>query len=166
MAGLALAGIAGCRGFTTWYLAEYPLTPSGHPPTIAPTLPPGTAVALAVLLAGGLWLALRPPPWLLPDRPARRFGIAMAVAMVAGFVLTWRLGLAGVDLADAGMISYLLFATPSVVLVGPWPLACSAPPPAALRAAGGPASRPEHDPLRRGVGRPRLSTDRHAARHG
>jgi drug/metabolite transporter (DMT)-like permease len=74
-----------------------------------------------VLLAGGLWLALRPPPWLLPDRPARRFGIAMAVAMVAGFVLTSRLGLAGVDLADAGMISYLLFATPSVVLVGPGP---------------------------------------------
>jgi hypothetical protein len=64
----------------------------GSPATIAPTLPPGTAVALAVLLAGGLWLALRPPPWLLPDRPARRFGIAMAVAMVAGFVLTSRLG--------------------------------------------------------------------------
>jgi hypothetical protein len=42
----------------------------------------------------------------------------MAVAMVAGFVLTSRLGLAGVDLADAGMISYLLFATPSVVLAG------------------------------------------------
>jgi hypothetical protein len=116
--GLALAGIAGCLGFTTWYLAEYPLTPSGYPPTIAPTLPPGTAVALAALLAGGLWLALRPPPWLLPDRPARRFGIAMAVAMVAGFVLTSRLGLAGVDLADAGMISYLLFAAPSVVLAG------------------------------------------------
>jgi hypothetical protein len=45
VAGLALAGIAGCLGFTTWYLA-------------------------------------------------------------------------GVDLADAGMISYLLFATPSVVLAG------------------------------------------------
>jgi hypothetical protein len=36
IAGLALAGIAGCLGLTTWYLAEYPSTHSGHPPTISP----------------------------------------------------------------------------------------------------------------------------------
>jgi drug/metabolite transporter (DMT)-like permease len=72
----------------------------------------------AVVLAGCLWLALRPPRWLLPDRHARRFGIGMAVALVAGFVLVSRLGLRGVDVADAGMMSYLLFAPPVVVLAG------------------------------------------------
>jgi hypothetical protein len=77
-----------------------------------------TAVVLAVVLAGCLWLALRPPRWLLPDRHARRFGIGMALALVAGFVLVSRLGLRGVDLADAGMMSYLLFAPPVVVLAG------------------------------------------------
>jgi hypothetical protein len=118
VAGLAVVGVAGCLSFTTWYLAEYPLTHSGFPPTISPTLPPGTAVTLAVLLAGCLWLTLRPPRWLLPDRGARRFGAAMALALVTGFVLVSRMGLAGVDLADAGMMSYLLFATPVVVLAG------------------------------------------------
>ena len=118
VAGLALAGVAGTLGLSTWYLAEYPLTPSGFPPTSSPTLSPVTAVALAVLLAGCLWLALRPPCWLLPDRHARRFGAGMALALVAGFVLVSRLGLAGVDLADAGMMSYLLLATPLVVLAG------------------------------------------------
>jgi hypothetical protein len=118
IAGLALAGVAGCLAFTTWYLAEYPSTPSGHPPTISPTLPPATAVALAVLLAGCLWLTLRPPGWLLPERHGRRFGVGAALALVTGFVLVSRLGLRGVDLADAGMMSYLLFATPVVVLVG------------------------------------------------
>ena len=75
-------------------------------------------MALAVLLAGGLWLTLRPPRWLRPDRHARRFGVGMALTLVIGFVLVSRLGLHGVDLADAGMMSYLLFATPLVVLVG------------------------------------------------
>jgi hypothetical protein len=33
VAGLGLAGVAGCVGFTTWYVAEYPLTHQGYPPT-------------------------------------------------------------------------------------------------------------------------------------
>jgi hypothetical protein len=118
IAGLALAGIAGCLAFTTWYLAEYPLVPSGFPPTTSATLRPGAAVALAVLLAGCLWLALRPPRWLLPDRRARLFGVGMALAVVAGFVLTSRLALGGVDLVDGGMASYLVFVPPVVVLTG------------------------------------------------
>jgi hypothetical protein len=69
---------SGPRGAATWYVAEHPLTHQGYPPTISATLPPVTAVVLAVVLAGCLWLALRPPRWLLPDRPARRFGVGMA----------------------------------------------------------------------------------------
>jgi hypothetical protein len=118
IAGLALVGIAACVAFTTWYLAEYPSTYHGLPPTTSATLPPVTAVVLAVALAGCLWLALRPPRWLLPDRYARRFGIGMALTLVAGFVLTSRLALRGVAGLDGGMMSYLLFAPVVVVLAG------------------------------------------------
>jgi hypothetical protein len=118
VAGLALAGVAGCVGFTTWYLAEHPTTPSGHPPVVSATLPPPTAVVLAVGLAGCLWLALTPPGWLVADRHGRRFGVTMALVLVAGFVLVSRLALRGVDGLDAGMMSYLLFAAPLVVLAG------------------------------------------------
>jgi hypothetical protein len=118
VAGLALAGIAGCVAFTAYYLAEYPSTHRGHPPTTAATLPPVTAVVLAVVLAGCLWLALTPPRWLVGDRHGRRFGVGMALALVAGFVATSRLALRGVDLVDGGMMSYLLFAAPVMVLAG------------------------------------------------
>jgi hypothetical protein len=113
VAGLGLAGVAGCAGYTTWYVAEYPLTHHGFPPTTSATLPPVTAV----VLAGCLWLTLRPPRWLLPDRRARRFGVGMALALVAGFVLSSRLGLRGVEL-DTGTMSYLLFVAPLVVMAG------------------------------------------------
>jgi hypothetical protein len=116
--GPALAGVAGCLAFTTWYLAEYPTTQYRFPPTTSATLGTGTAVALAVVLAGSLWLALRPPRWLRPDRHARRFGAGMALAVAGGFVLTSRLGLSGADLIDAGMMGYLLFVPPLLVLAG------------------------------------------------
>ena len=111
IAGLALAGVAACVGFTTYYLAEYPSTRRGSPFVTSVTLPPGTAVVLAVMLAGCLWLALRPPRWLLPDRRARRFGIAMAIALVTGFVLASRL-------EDAGIMGYLLYGSILVLLPG------------------------------------------------
>jgi hypothetical protein len=85
-------------------VAEYPSTYRGHPAIASATLPPATAVVLAAVLAGGLWLALRPPRWLLPDRRARRFGVGMALAGVAGFVATCELGLRGIVM-DAGMMS-------------------------------------------------------------
>jgi hypothetical protein len=38
--------------FTTYYLVEYPTHDRAHPPTIASSLPPVTAVVLAAVLAG------------------------------------------------------------------------------------------------------------------
>ena len=118
VAGLALAGVAGCVAFTTWYLAEYPLTHTGHPATTSATLSPVTSVVLAVVLAGCLWLAVTPPRWLVPDWHARRFGMVMAVAMVAGFVLASRLALRGGGPAAAGMMGFLLVGPLVVVLAG------------------------------------------------
>jgi hypothetical protein len=117
VAGPALAGVAGCLGFTTWYLAEYPSYHQLRRPGMGVSLPPVTAVTLAVVLAGCLWLALRPPRWLLPDRLARWFGVGMALAVVAGFVLASRQELRGAEL-DIGMMDYLLLALPVVLLAG------------------------------------------------
>jgi hypothetical protein len=118
IAGLGMAGIAACVGLTTYYLAEHPSYHRVHRPETAESLPPVTALVLAVLLAGGLWLALRPPRWLLPDRLARRFGVGMAVALAGGFVLVSRLGLRGVAGLDGGLMGYLLAAPTLVVLTG------------------------------------------------
>jgi hypothetical protein len=111
IAGLALAGVAACMAATTYYLAAYPSYRRGHSaPTLA-SLPPVTAVVLAVALAGCLWLAMRPPRWLLPDRHARRFGLGMAIALVTGFVLNARL-------AQSGVMAYLPGGPILVVLTG------------------------------------------------
>jgi hypothetical protein len=138
-AATALAGIAACVAATAYYLAEYPSYNRGHPPTIEVSLPPVTAVVLAVALAGVLWLALRPPRWLVPDRHGRRFGVAMAIVMVAGFLLASRQGLRGDGLTGGGMMDYLLVAPQLVVLpVRRWP-----PRPAGRSARGcGPAPGP------------------------
>jgi hypothetical protein len=77
-----------------------------------------TAAVLAVLLAGCLWLALRPPRWLLPDRHARRFGVGMAVALIAGFVLTTSRQELGDPPGSEGMVFYLLIGPILVVLAG------------------------------------------------
>jgi hypothetical protein len=111
IAGLALAGVAACVAFTTHYLAEYPSYHQGHPPAVAVSLPPGTAVVLAVVLAGCLWPAVRPPRWLLSDRHARSLGAVMAVALAAGLVVTSRL-------EDAGIMGALLLAPILVLLPG------------------------------------------------
>ena len=87
VAGLALAGIAACLAFTVYYLAEHPSYDDRVHRTVAVSLPPVTAVVLAVMLAGCLWLALRPPRWLVPDRLARWFGIAMAVVLVGPLLI-------------------------------------------------------------------------------
>jgi hypothetical protein len=111
IAALALAGIAACVAFTTHYLAEHPSYQQGHPPAVAVSLPATTAVVFAVVLAGCLWLAVRPPPWLLTDRPARSLGTVMAVALAAGLMLTSRL-------QDAGIVGTLLLAPILVLLPG------------------------------------------------
>jgi hypothetical protein len=118
VAGLAVAGVVACLALTVYYLAEHPSYPQKRSLTMAASLPPVTAVTLAVVLAGGLWLALRPPPWLVPDRPGRRFAVAMAALLVAGFLLASRLGLRGVDGPDAGIATYLFLGPILVVLTG------------------------------------------------
>ena len=55
--GVALVGVAACLAVTGYYLAEYPSFPRTRGRGIALSLPPVTA------LAGGVWLALRPPRW-------------------------------------------------------------------------------------------------------
>ncbi|HEX6677519.1 MAG TPA: hypothetical protein VF486_21150 [Actinomycetes bacterium] len=117
IAGLALAGVVACVVATTYYLAEYPSYRGLRPPGVGVSLPPVTAVVLAVVLAGCLWLGLRPPRWLLPDRAARRFGVGMAIALVAGFVLASRQQLRGAEL-DGGVMGYLLSGPILVVLTG------------------------------------------------
>jgi hypothetical protein len=105
---VGLAGVAACIAILGYYLAAYP---ASHRVRLNAanlvSLPPVTAAMLAVVLAGCAWLALRPPRWLLPDRHARRFGVGMAVALVAGFVLTSRQELRGLP-GDAGMMDYAL----------------------------------------------------------
>jgi hypothetical protein len=118
VAGLALAGVAGCVAFTTYYLAAYPSYPRPRPPAVAVSLPPVTAAVLAVLLAGCLGLALRPPRWLVPDRIARRFGVAMAIALVGGFLLDSRLVQPGLDPGSHGMMGYLFNGPLLVILPG------------------------------------------------
>jgi hypothetical protein len=117
-AGLGLAGVGACAAATTWYLAEHPTYARPDSSGAAVSLPPVTAVALATMLAGCLWLALRPPRWLLPDRRARWFGAGMAVALAAGFLLSSRLGLGGQPGWDEGTMGYLLTAPLLVVLTG------------------------------------------------
>jgi hypothetical protein len=118
IAALALVGVAACVGATIYYLAEYPFYPQTRGPAIAPSLPLRTAVVLAVMLAGCLWLALRPPRWLLPDRVGRWFGIAMAVILVAGFLLDSRLVQPGIQRGSHGMMDYLLTFPILVILPG------------------------------------------------
>jgi hypothetical protein len=117
VAATGLVGVAACGAFTVHYLTEYPAYHRVHPPALRVSLPPVTAVVLGVVLAGCLWLALRPPRWLLPDRHGRRFGIAMAVALVAGFVWTSRLEVRDAP-GSAGMMEYLLNGPLLVVLTG------------------------------------------------
>jgi hypothetical protein len=117
LTGLALAGVTACLAFTIYYLAEHPSYDRvGH--AVAVSLPPVTAVVLAAALAGCLALALRPPRWLLPDRKARWFGIAMAVALVGGFLLDARLVQPGLDPGSHGMMEYLLNGPLLVILPG------------------------------------------------
>ena len=115
--GLVLVGIAACLAATIYYLAEHPSYDPLRSNGLVASLAPVTAVVLAVVLTGGGWLALRPPRWLVPDRHGRRLGIAMALVLVAGFVLASRQELRRAEL-DIGMMGYLFLALPVVLLAG------------------------------------------------
>ena len=116
--GLTVAGVAACLATTAYYLAEHPTHPQKGTLATVLSLPPVTAVVLAAVLAGCLWLALRPPHWLVPDRRGRRFGIAMAVLLVSGLVIGSRIGVYSVAGPDGGIGTYLFFATILLVLTG------------------------------------------------
>jgi hypothetical protein len=118
VAVLALVGVAACAVATVYYLAEYPSYPQTRGPAIALSLPPVTAVVLAVVLAGCLWLGMRPPRWLLPDRVGRWFGVAMAILLVGGFLLDSRLVEPGLQRGSHGMVDDLFSGPILVVLPG------------------------------------------------
>jgi hypothetical protein len=117
IAGLTLAGVAACVGFTIYYLAEHPTFERGYPPVTRVSLPPVSAVVLAVVLAGCLWLALAPPRWLRAGWHARRFGVAMAIVLAGGLLLVSRLGQHDISQAG-GVMGYMLFGAVLVVLAG------------------------------------------------
>ena len=117
LTGLALAGVTGCLALTIYYLAEHP-SYGRVGQAVAVSLPPVTAVVLAVTLAGCLAVALRPPRWLRPDRKARWFGIAMTIALVGGFLLDARLVQPDLDPGSHGMMDYLLSGPLLVILPG------------------------------------------------
>jgi hypothetical protein len=105
--------VVGCLVATVYYLAEHPSYDRLRSSGVGMSLPPATAV----VLAGCLWLALRPPRWLVSDRHGRRLGVAMAVVLVAGFVLASRQELRSAEL-DVGVLDYLFLALPVVLLAG------------------------------------------------
>ena len=116
VAGVGLGGVAVCVAYLGHYLATYPAYKARWTAATLVSLPPVTATLLAVVLAGCAWLALRPPRWLRGDRHARRFGVGMAVTLVASFVLLSRQELRG-TLGSAGMIGYVVVA-PIVWVIG------------------------------------------------
>jgi hypothetical protein len=117
LTGLALAGVTACLALTIYYLAEHPSYERAGQ-AVAVSLPPVTAVVLAVTLAGCVALALRPPRWLRPERKARWFGIAMTIALVGGFLLDARLVQPDLDPGSHGMMDYLLSGPLLVILPG------------------------------------------------
>jgi hypothetical protein len=112
----ALVAFAVCVAFTIHYLFQYPFYHQGSPSTAATTLPPATAVVLAAVLAGSVWLAVSPPRSLIRGRHEQRIGVGVALILVAGFLLTSWLNLRGAH--PSGMMDYLLLAPPVVILVG------------------------------------------------
>lgn len=104
VAAVTLAGVAGCIAAAAYVLATHPV-PSAQDPALQ--------VTFAVVLAGGVWLALVPPPGLASSRPARRFGVAMGVALAMGFLLASRFPFE----RSAGILRFL-FVAPVVLLAG------------------------------------------------
>jgi PadR family transcriptional regulator, regulatory protein PadR len=101
-------------------LAEQPATwRYGHELCQQLDLEPGRLYRALMRLADlGLLEAAWESDWLLPDRHARRFGVGMAVALVAGFVLTTSRQELGDPPGSEGMVFYLLIGPLLVVLPG------------------------------------------------
>jgi hypothetical protein len=91
-----LVGVAACVAAT-----GYSLGADG-----SATLESSPAIALAVMLAGCLWLTLAPPRALTTSRLARRAGVGVALAFGAGVFLATRLN----ETNGEGIVGYLLSA--------------------------------------------------------
>jgi hypothetical protein len=108
---VGLVGVAACIAVTGQFLARYPIA--------ALHLQPATALFLAALLAGCVWLTLAPPRWLTTTgRLPRGIAIVAAVALGAGLLVVSRLGLRDVAGLDAGIFGYLFGVPIGVVFAG------------------------------------------------
>lgn len=116
-AAFAVVTAVACVTAVGYFLAEYP--------SAARHLPPVTAVLLAAVLAGCLWLALRPPPLLIAGALARRVSVGAAVLLGIGLVVWSRLAIGSGALADSGVAMYLMF-VPVLVLFAASALAAAA----------------------------------------
>ena len=75
-------------------------------------------LAIGMAVFGTPWVVAAGLLWLAGDRHGRRVGVATALVLAAGFVLSSRLALRGVAGLDAGMMGYVLLVSPLVVLTG------------------------------------------------
>jgi hypothetical protein len=98
IAATGTAGAAACIAGTAYLLAEHP--------TAGEQLSPPAAVILAVVLAGGLWLALTPPRALTSSRLAPALGVTAALTLGIGFLVIARSSIH----TDSGPMIWLLLA--------------------------------------------------------
>jgi hypothetical protein len=99
IAAAGVAGVGACIAVTAYFLVEHPAAGKYLSPTVA--------VILAVVLAGGLWLALTPPRVLTTSRLARGLGVGAALALGLWFFLISRH-------TDGGPLVWILLAPEGV----------------------------------------------------
>jgi hypothetical protein len=94
-----LAGVVSCLAFAGYAVAQYPSTARLAGGTVS--------VILAVMLAGVLWLTLKPPRVLGAGRVAGWCGLGAALAIAAGLLLTSHFP----GDRDSGVMVFLMFGT-------------------------------------------------------
>ena len=105
-----LIGVAGCVAVTGYFLSRYPMG--------ARHFPPAYAVFLAAMLAGCLWLTLSPPRALASDPVTIGLGLAVAMCLGAGLVVSSRLGLHRIAGMQAGIFPYVFFVPAGALFAG------------------------------------------------
>jgi hypothetical protein len=108
LAAIVGAAVTGCIATTTYVLADHR--------SAGAALRPVPAVLLAVVLTGGLWLALAPPGALMTSRTARWIGVAHGFALGIGFL--WFTGFPH-DRGE-GAIGFVLFCTIGMFFLVSW----------------------------------------------
>ncbi len=105
IAVIVAAEVAGCIAATVYVLSKDPA---------ASVLGHASAVVLAIVLAGCLWLALTPPRALLTSRLARGLGIGVGLALGAGLLRSSGFP----NETGAGVLDFVVFGTLLVFFVG------------------------------------------------